>query len=187
VWRVAVCFYSPPAPQGRRWGPQKILRFSGAGRPSPPPIWERGTSRWASSRTAPLRPVSFPSSPISLAAALPCASTSRIGGKAGIGGEQDRLTMLTGSRAVRALKLKISRLRLEMTGVHLTFGSKGQSHHRLFKAHAFPSVRMKREDLSASLRGDMGRRHPSPPHRSIKPNPGVPRKQQDFPEQGAPS
>src|SRR5579875_3206187 len=93
-------------------------------------------------------------SPISLAAASPCASTSRIGGKGGIGGEQGRLALLTASRTVRwtaaapptpqstrtcpqnwwEVKLKISRLRLEMTGVHLAFGSKGQASLRLFKA-----------------------------------------------------
>jgi len=32
----------------------------------------------------PQRPESFPSSPVSLAAASPCASTSRVGGKEGI-------------------------------------------------------------------------------------------------------
>src|SRR5579883_220751 len=72
--------------------------------PTPlPPIGERGTSRWATQgrRPSPQRPVSFPSSPISLAAASPCASTSRIGGKEGIGGEQDKLILLTGSRTVR--------------------------------------------------------------------------------------
>src|SRR5579875_495416 len=58
---------------------------------SPPPIWERGTSRWA-----PQRPVSFPSSPISLAAASPSARR-----KDGIGGEQGRLAWLTASRTAR--------------------------------------------------------------------------------------
>jgi hypothetical protein len=58
------------------------------------------------------------------------APFSRIGGKAGIGGEQSQLTLLTASRAARLsapppyplrncweVKFKISRLRLEMTVV----------------------------------------------------------------------
>src|SRR5579875_429362 len=45
LWPLHRCLLlqpPPPAPQGRRWGPQKIARFSGAGRPPPPPIRERG-------------------------------------------------------------------------------------------------------------------------------------------------
>src|SRR5579875_2966 len=67
---------------------------------------ERSTSRGASSRTAPLRPVFIPSIAyligrciaVCKTAASPCASTSRIGGKDGIGGEQSRLVLQTASR-----------------------------------------------------------------------------------------
>src|SRR5579875_3712468 len=90
-----------------------------------------------------------------MAAASPCASTSRIGGKDGIRGEQGRLALQTSSRTVRltafaALPLPPS----ELVGIET-------------------------QDFSPSTRNDSRLSH-----RLFKADTGVPRKLQDFLGQG---
>jgi len=150
---VSLALQASPQPSRPTRDPQKIARFSGAGRPSPPPTGggrasfprmrgdERGALKWPFCSPTPFRsePVGMETQDFSPSARNDmCSSRLRL-----------EMTVVVSARN----DMCSSRLRHERTVVDLAFGSKRRSYHQFFK---------------------------SPPPPPLKADTGGPRKSKDF-------